>query len=94
MRFLCSRNRTYIEYQGFWTHHTHPYNPKSTIDIDQLEYWKTRVEKSGMYLDAIHTWTVRDPLKHKIAKENNLNWIEFWNIDEVKKWLNRFEFFQ
>lgn len=26
--------------------------------------------------------------KRKIAKQNKLNFIEFWNIEELKKWIN------
>ena len=26
-----------------------------------------------------------------MAKENNLNYIEFWNIDEVDIWLQNYE---
>ena len=28
----------------------------------------------------------RDPNKRRIAKENNLNYLEFWNINELKDW--------
>ena len=35
----------------------------------------------------IYTWTDLDVRKRNIAKENNLNYIEFWNIKEVETWL-------
>ena len=38
------------------------------------------------YKDAIKVWTIRDPLKRKIAKENNLNWLEFFSIDDFNIW--------
>ena len=37
----------------------------------------------------IKIWTIKDPLKRKTAKDNKLNYIEFWNINEVKEWLNK-----
>ena len=30
-----------------------------------------------------------DKIKNK-AKENKLNYIEFWNINELKNWLNNY----
>lgn len=43
------------------------------------------------YNNAITTWTIRDVNKRNIAKNNNLNWIEFWNIDELKKWIINYD---
>ena len=83
---------TYIEYQGYWTHSDHPYNPSSQIDEDILNDWKNKAKNHLLYDSAIKTWTISDPLKRKTAKENGLNYIEFWNIDEVKQWLKQFEF--
>ena len=37
----------------------------------------------------LYTWTIRDVNKRNIAKQNNLNYIEFWNINELKEWLNQ-----
>ena len=74
-----------LEYQGYWTHNDHPYNPSSQIDEDILNDWKNKAKKNHLLYDsAIKTWTISDPLKRKTAKENGLNYIEFWNIDEVK----------
>ena len=27
--------------------------------------------------------------KRNIAQQNNLNYIEFWNMNEVKEWINK-----
>ena len=35
-----------------------------------------------MYLSFLRTWTVKDPLKRHIVKENNLNWLEFFNMND------------
>ena len=42
---------------------------------------------SDYYKSAIKTWTITDPLKRKIAKDNNLNFIELWNIADVKNFV-------
>lgn len=86
---------TYIEYQGTWYHGNEPY----INSIEQKEIIKKWEEKSkeinfkgelkSSYLNAIQTWTIRDPLKRETAKRNNLNWIEFFNMNEFMDWYNQ-----
>ena len=78
----------YIEYQGNWTHGGHPFNSNNEIDIFILEKWKEKA--TDYYKSAVDVWSIRDPLKRKIAKENKLNWIEFFNMEEFIKWYNSF----
>ena len=40
------------------------------------------------YFVAIRTWTVTDPLKREIAKQNNLHFKEVWTLDEGKKFID------
>lgn len=42
-----------------------------------------------IYNIAINTWTIRDPLKRQTAKDNSLNWLEFWTFDEFMKWYEK-----
>ena len=72
----------YIEYQGNWTHGNHPYNPFNKEDKILSIKWLNKSEFSSYFKCAFDTWTVRDPLKRKVAKENNLNWIEFFTLKE------------
>ena len=37
---------------------------------------------------AIKIWSIKDPIKRQIAKENKINWIEFFDMDSYEKWLN------
>lgn len=84
----------YIEYQGTWTHGKYnekiifgPYNPKNNKHRLILKKWQSKADAgSENYKDAIKVWTIRDPLKRKIAKENNLNWLEFFSIDDFNIW--------
>ena len=75
----------YIECNYHWTHGKHPYNKDSKEDNIILEKWKSKSTK--YYNNAINTWTIRDPNKRKIAKEKNINFIEFFNIYKLKMWL-------
>ena len=85
---------TYIEYNGSQFHHFHPFNENNKNDIKELNRLKeldNKKQKNGeiknQYNQIIYTWTDLDIRKRNIAKENNLNFIEFWNIDEVKEWV-------
>lgn len=90
--FYIPEIKTYIEYQGTWLHGEHPYNPNSKEDQDKLKFWKSKYDEGHPYYgQAIAGWTVRDPLKRQTAKDNNLNWIEFWNLQEVENWLNQYK---
>ena len=75
---------TYIECNYHWTHGKKPYTG-SEEDRQIVEIWKAKNTK--YYDNAINTWTVRDVNKRNVASKNNLNMIEFWNIDELKKWI-------
>jgi len=76
----------YIECNYHWTHGGHHYNEDNREDQLLVEKWKQKNTK--FYDIAINTWTVRDVNKRNIAKDNNLNYMEFWNINELKEWLN------
>lgn len=71
----------FIEYNGYWTHGKHPFNPSSKEDINTLELWKSK--RSKQYEIAIKVWTDTDPLKRETAIKNKLNFIELW-YDEYK----------
>ena len=75
----------YIECNYFWTHCGHPYNENNKNDQIKLNQWKDNNTK--FYNNAITTWTIRDVNKRNIAKQNNLNYIEFWNIKEFTEWI-------
>ena len=75
----------YIECNYHWTHGKHAFDCNNIEDQNILNKWKQKPTK--FYINAINTWTIRDVKKRNIAKQNKLNYIEFWNIDELKKWL-------
>lgn len=79
----------YIEIQGSQYHHFHPYDPTNLNDVAELDHMKKKSVTHRQYNSIIQTWTITDPYKRKTAKENGVNLIEFWNIDEIKKWLDR-----
>ena len=80
----------YVEYQGHPGHGQHPFDSNSEEDLNLVQIWKQKSENGlkPQYLGFINTWTVKDPLKRKIARENNLNWIEFFTVKEFEEWLS------
>lgn len=85
----------YIEYQGNWSHGKHPFDETNPDDLKIVELWKQKSEevnfkgeKKKFYLHAIKMWTKRDVEKRYIAKQNNLNYIEIWNISEIENIIN------
>lgn len=78
----------YIECNFHWTHGLHPYNENNIEDINKVNLWKSKNTK--YYNNAIITWTIRDINKRKIAKENNLNYLEFFTFNKLKEYINNF----
>lgn len=83
----------FIEYNGYWTHGLHPFNPLNKEDNLKLLKWKTK--ESKQYKTAIKVWTITDPLKRETAIKNNLNFIELWynafeNLEIVKSKIESF----
>ena len=74
----------YIECNYHWTHGGKPFeaNEKDNVII---EGWKEKGTK--YYVNAINTWTNLDVRKRTIAKENKLNYLEFFTFDMFKNWL-------
>lgn len=78
----------FIEYQGTWGHCDHPYDPNSEEDNLWVEHWKERSNVHNSYNSAIKTWTIRDPEKRRVAKENNLLYVELWNMTEALEFMD------
>ena len=69
---------------------------KKSINIDDINIinkWKKNYEdgKHPMYKKMIDVWTIRDPMKRKIASENKLNYKEFYSINELNLWLKQYK---
>lgn len=77
----------FVEIQGIWTHGGKPFEGISK-DLEKLNIWKEKAKTSKFYKIAIDVWTICDPLKRQTAKDNDLNWLEFFTLDEFLKWFN------
>lgn len=88
----------YIEYQDTWTHGNEPYNENNEKHKEILNKWKTKGNElnwknkpKNMYINAIEVWTKLDVKKRNWAKENNLNWIEFFNLNQFIEWIKQYK---
>ena len=83
--FYIPEKDLYIEFMGTWTHGKHPFNQMDNNDIQLLNYWKNKNTK--YYENAIYTWTKLDVSKREIAKQNKLNYLELWSMNEAMQWI-------
>ena len=76
---------TFIELNIHWCHGFHPFDDKSEEDLQRLHEMEQKdiVDGKHSYRNAIKCWTVSDPLKQKIANENNLNYVVFYSVSEL-----------
>lgn len=85
----------FIEYQGFMSHGKSgdvilgPYDEKREDHRQLLEEWKSH-EDDPFFESCIEVWTVTDPEKRIYAEKNNLNWYEFWTLEEFYIWFDSF----
>lgn len=78
----------YIECNFHWTHGFEPYNCQNENHNNIVNKWKEK--NTAYYNNAIRVWTINDVNKRNIARNNNLKWIEFFNISEFEKWIKKF----
>lgn len=87
--FYIKSRDMYIELNGSWTHGQHWFGSQST-DSDILSDWQSKSSKSEYYQNAIKVWTSRDVVKRDMAKQNNLNYIVFWDckLRDAELWFS------
>lgn len=81
----------YIEYNGSQFHHFKPFDPTNPDDIKELERLNNLTNGKDQYASMINTWTVSDVNKRNIAIQNNLNYKEFYSINELNLWLKQYK---
>ena len=57
-------------------------------DNDKLKKWEEKSQNSNFYKKAVEVWTVRDVKKRNTAKQNNLNYLEFFNMKQFNDWIS------
>ena len=70
----------FIEYQGHIRHGKEPFNPENPEHIKRMNFLISKANTSKYYKDMLKCWTILDPEKRRIAKENNLRLKEVWKF--------------
>ena len=83
--FYISSIDWYVEFNGSWTHGKHAFDEHNEDDLKLVEKWRSKHTK--FYDLAIHTWTIRDVNKRNTARQNGINYSEFWRVDDLKDYL-------
>lgn len=83
--FYIPSKDIFIEYQGFRSHGLHPYNKYDKNDINKLNELKEKLNNKSLSIGQkniintdINVWTKNDVFKRRIAKDNNLKYIEIF----------------
>ena len=85
LRFKCDfylpAYDLFIEYQGTYHHGKEPFNKENIVHQNILNEWNERSLKhiNSDYIEAINVWTKKDPMKRKVANDNNLKFLEIWS---------------
>lgn len=89
--FYIPENDLYIEANYFWMHGGHEYEPNNILDKEKLNIWKQKFNEGKLaYKQAIYTWTVLDKQKFNDARNNKLNYVVFYKIDDFKEWIKNY----
>ena len=75
---------TYIEIQGSAFHGPEPFDELN--ENHQALITKLLNRDTSYALRQIDQWTIKDVEQRKIAKENNLNYLEFFSEEEFNEW--------
>lgn len=74
----------FIELNFHWTHGGEPFDINNEEHLTRVSNLQNKDSK--YYQIAIEVWTIRDIEKIRIAKENDLNYLAFYNIDQFTDW--------
>lgn len=79
--FYIKSRDLYIELNAHWTHGDMPFVDDNSDCQDVYQMWIEKSKSSDFYKNAVDVWTHRDVEKRHTAKQNNLNYLTFWDSD-------------
>ncbi|MBR6516686.1 MAG: hypothetical protein IKT40_07485 [Bacilli bacterium] len=89
--FYIPSKDLFIELQGHYTHGEHPFDPNNEKDIKKVKFLNENKDKKPSYAKFLEVWCEKDVIKRNVAKDNNLNYIELFNINDIKSFLKDYE---
>lgn len=87
--FYIKSKDLYVELNATWTHGGHWFGGRED-DTDVLSAWNEKAIDSEYYQNAVRVWTERDVVKRSAARQNNLNYIVFWDykLRDAELWFS------
>ena len=82
----------FIELNFHWTHGGRLFNSICQDCLKQLNDWQEKAKSSKFYQNAIYTWTDLDVRKAQCAKDNGLNWMAFYSLEEFENAITKIDF--
>lgn len=79
--WFCAYNKT-------WTHFSEPFDANNKEHLNDLDWLKSKAKKGNYYERTIKQWTITDPIKRQVAKDNGFRLIEWFNLREFENWFN------
>lgn len=78
----------FIEFNGSHYHYKEPFNENNKEHQKRLNKLLAKDPQPGeQAYHMIRVWTKSDPEKRRVAKENNLNWKEFFTLKDFKEFI-------
>lgn len=80
----------FVELNAYWSHGKHWFDSSDDADKAIAERWSVRSENKRHYAKSLDVWTCRDVEKRETARENNLNYVVFWDTDlkDFEEWVD------
>ena len=85
--FYLPNTDTFVEINGYFTHNNHWFDETSQADVSILSEWKEKAKTSNRMQMAIDIWTKKDVEKRKCAKQNKLNYVVLWTLEDIHNWI-------
>lgn len=76
---------TGFNYNKMITHGRRKYNPNDPNHQKDVAWLES--QSGDYYKRMLKQWTITDPIKREVAKQNGLKLIEWFNLDEFETWL-------
>ena len=86
--FYLPDSDIFVEINGYWMHNNHWFNENSIEDLNTLKSWKKQAKTSTRMRAAINVWTKLDIEKRNCAKDNKLNYVVLWTIEDIQNWID------
>ena len=84
--FYIPSEDLFIEYLKHWTHGRRVYDPEDPECQADVQWLKSKADDNEFYKRCLDQWTIKDPEKMQVARDNGLNLVVLYNLREFDRW--------